>query len=82
MLGFNLCKRAAVTIAGIELLHRIRIGQFCLVRMHQDQSAFATGARYAPHDALSLHAFCACFLRFAPEPFCLFVYVRANLKGE
>jgi transposase-like protein len=30
MLGFKVFKRAAVTIAGIELLHRIRKGQFDL----------------------------------------------------
>jgi transposase-like protein len=30
MLGFKVFKRAAVTIAGIELLHRIRKGQFVL----------------------------------------------------
>ena len=30
MLGFKIFKRAALTIAGIELLHRIRKGQFDL----------------------------------------------------
>jgi transposase-like protein len=30
MLGFKIFKRATVTIAGIELLHRIRKGQFML----------------------------------------------------
>jgi transposase-like protein len=33
MLGFKVCDRAAVTIAGIELLHRIRKGQFNLGRL-------------------------------------------------
>jgi transposase-like protein len=33
MLGFKIFKRAAVTIAGIELLHRIRKGQFALSRL-------------------------------------------------
>jgi transposase-like protein len=33
MLGFKIFKRAAVTIAGIELLHRIRKGQFDLCRL-------------------------------------------------
>lgn len=33
MLGFNVFDRAAVTIAGVELLHRIRKGQFNLGRL-------------------------------------------------
>jgi transposase-like protein len=33
MLGFKVFKRAAVVIAGIELLHRIRKGQFALRRL-------------------------------------------------
>jgi hypothetical protein len=33
MLGFKIFKRAAVTISGIELLHRIRKGQFALDRL-------------------------------------------------
>ena len=33
MLGFKDFDRAAVTIAGIELLHRIRKGQFALGRL-------------------------------------------------
>ena len=33
MLGFKECKNAAITIAGIELLHRIRKGQFGLGRL-------------------------------------------------
>ena len=33
MLGFKIFTRAAVTIAGIELLHRIRKGQFDLGRL-------------------------------------------------
>jgi hypothetical protein len=33
MLAFKTFKRAAVTIAGIELLHRIRKGQFDLGRL-------------------------------------------------
>ena len=33
MLGFKQFKSAAITIAGIELLHRIRKGQFALGRL-------------------------------------------------
>lgn len=33
MLGFKRFKTAAITIAGIELLHRIRKGQFALGRL-------------------------------------------------
>jgi hypothetical protein len=33
MLGFKRFKNAAITIAGIELLHRIRKGQFALRRL-------------------------------------------------
>ena len=33
MLGFKEFKNAAITIAGIELLHRIRKGQFGLGRL-------------------------------------------------
>ena len=33
MLGFKVFDRAAVTIAGVELLHRIRKGQFNLGRL-------------------------------------------------
>ena len=40
MLGFKLFDRAAVTIAGVELLHRIRKGQFNLRRLRlQGQAA-------------------------------------------
>jgi transposase-like protein len=40
MLGFKHFKCAAVTIAGIELLHRIRKGQFSLRRLRlQGQAA-------------------------------------------
>jgi len=34
MLGFKNLDCAATTIAGIELLHRIRKGQFALGRLH------------------------------------------------
>lgn len=34
MLGFKVFDRAAVTIAGVELPHRIRKGQFNLRRLH------------------------------------------------
>ena len=34
MLGFKVFERAAVTIAGVELLPRIRKGQFALARLH------------------------------------------------
>ena len=33
MLGFKVFRNAAITIAGIELLHRIRKGQFALRRL-------------------------------------------------
>lgn len=33
MLGFKVFSRTAVTIAGVELLHRIRKGQFNLGRL-------------------------------------------------
>jgi hypothetical protein len=40
MLGFREFKNAAITIAGIELLHRIRKGQFGLRRLNvQGQAA-------------------------------------------
>jgi hypothetical protein len=41
MLGFKIFERAAVTIAGIELLHRIRKGQFNLGRLR-------TAGQHAP----------------------------------
>jgi len=34
MLGFKVFNHAAVTITGVELLHRIRKGQFNLGRLH------------------------------------------------
>ena len=40
MLGFKGFRNAAITIAGIELMHRIRKGQFGLGRLGvQDQAA-------------------------------------------
>jgi hypothetical protein len=33
MIGFKDFKNAAITIAGIELMHRIRKGQFALARL-------------------------------------------------
>jgi hypothetical protein len=40
MLGFKIFKRTGVTIFGIELLNRIRKGQFALHRLRvQDQAA-------------------------------------------
>lgn len=39
MLGFKVFKRAAATIAGIELLHRIRKGQFDLDQFGVHQAA-------------------------------------------
>jgi transposase-like protein len=33
MIGFEDSKKAAITIAGIELMHRIRKGQFALARL-------------------------------------------------
>jgi hypothetical protein len=34
MLGFKRCRTAAATNAGIEVLHRIRRGQFNLGKLH------------------------------------------------
>jgi hypothetical protein len=40
MLGFKNFDYAAITIAGVELLHRIRKGQFALHRLRlKDQAA-------------------------------------------
>ena len=40
MLGFKRFRNAAITIAGIELLHRIRKGQFALGQLGvQDRAA-------------------------------------------
>jgi transposase-like protein len=36
MLGFKRFRNAAITIAGIELLHRIRKGQFRLGRLGEE----------------------------------------------
>jgi transposase-like protein len=33
MLGFKQFKNAAITLAGVELMHRIRKGQFCLTQL-------------------------------------------------
>jgi len=33
MLGFKRFRRASITIAGIELMHRIRKGQFALSKL-------------------------------------------------
>ncbi len=35
MLGFKRFRNAAITLAGIELMHRIRKGQFGLNRLHR-----------------------------------------------
>jgi transposase-like protein len=42
MLGFKVFKRGAVTIAGIEPLHRIRKGQFDLGRLGVQGQAAST----------------------------------------
>ncbi|MEJ8822644.1 DDE-type integrase/transposase/recombinase [Variovorax humicola] len=42
MLGFQVFDRAAVTIAGVELLHRIRKGQFNLRRRRLKGQAEST----------------------------------------
>ncbi|MFM0150490.1 DDE-type integrase/transposase/recombinase, partial [Paraburkholderia sp. RL18-085-BIA-A] len=34
MLGFKRFRNAAITISGVELMHRIRKGQFNLARLH------------------------------------------------
>ena len=39
MLGFKVFDQAAVTIAGVELLHRIRKGQFNLRRLRLEGQA-------------------------------------------
>ena len=49
MLGFKIFRRAAATIAGIELLHRIRKGQFDLGRLGvQGQTAPTIWAAVLP----------------------------------
>jgi DDE domain len=46
LFGFKIVKRAAVTISGIQLLHRIRKGQFAFDRLGvQGQAAPAIGAK-------------------------------------
>jgi len=42
MVGFKDFKNAAVTIAGIELMHRIRKGQFALARLGVQGQAAST----------------------------------------
>ena len=39
MLGFKRFKNAAITIAGIELMHRIRKGQFNLAERFKEAAA-------------------------------------------
>ena len=39
MLGFKRFRNAAITLAGIELIHRIRKGQFKLVKLSLKDTA-------------------------------------------
>jgi transposase-like protein len=39
MLGFKRFRTAATTISGIELMHRIRKGQFNLMKLHLKDTA-------------------------------------------
>jgi transposase-like protein len=49
MLGFKNFNSAAITLAGIELLHRIRKGQFALPRItHQRRQPVAPFSRANP----------------------------------
>jgi hypothetical protein len=73
MLGFKRFKTAAITIAGIELLLRIRKGQFDLSRLRlRDQRAPAVwdavvAANKATTSRVLSHSFWLSVL-FAPEP--------------
>jgi hypothetical protein len=70
MPGFKGFRHAAITIAGIELMHRIRKGQFGLGRLSV-QGQTASAVWNAVLAARSLHTHrgraCLCYL-FAPEP--------------
>jgi hypothetical protein len=39
MLGFRRFRNAAITLSGIELVHRIRKGQFSLAKLHLKDTA-------------------------------------------
>jgi DDE domain len=70
MLGFKYFKNAAITIAGIELMHRIRKGQFALGPLGlQGGTAPAVWARYSEADHITLQQEPSGTHRlFAPEP--------------
>jgi DDE domain len=56
MLGFKRYRRAKVTIASIELLHRIRKNQFNLGKLPKHaKTAPAIGTRCSPHDPCGGH---------------------------
>jgi hypothetical protein len=46
MLGFRHFRRAAITFASFELMHRIRKGQFLLSKIGAAGKAATDGARY------------------------------------
>src|SRR6202042_1135763 len=70
MLGLKRFRRAATTIAGIELMHRIRKGQFKLGKLRvKNKTAPEIGN--AALAAWSAASSCACLARpptFAPQP--------------
>ena len=70
MLGFKGFRNAAITIAGIELLHRIRKGQFALGRLaFKAELYLQSGTRcFRPEVCSSKQGFLAPASYFAPEP--------------
>ena len=72
MLGFKPFRNAEITIAGIELMHRIRKGQFGLGDwVFTAELRPESGTRYSQCEGSAAHptrmpAYC----RFAPHPFC------------
>src|ERR1700729_788482 len=70
MLGFKSFRHAAITIAGIELMHRIRKGQFGLGHLNvQGRTAPAVGTPCWKLEVSTPHQGCVCPCSlFAPEP--------------
>jgi hypothetical protein len=46
MLGIKRCRDAAMTISGVELMHRIRKGQFNLARLRPKDTVLLFGRQY------------------------------------
>ena len=71
MLGMKRFRSASITIAGIELIHRIRKGQFTLGRLESKTiGRRQSGMQFSPLEShnvpeRSFHG----FRRFAPEPY-------------